>query len=161
MKHDDIGLSQRSVGYLCDFDAMGCLTIAVLQTWRGPRPLSVALGFSEACVGCSTTLLLNCSYAPGSHENERSSEKSISGTNVPGNGKSWERKFLGTKGPGNESSQERKALGTKVPGNKRSRERMFSGTNVPHRDYSFLGTKGLEYEKSVIQQWINNALLSV
>jgi len=54
------------------------------------------------------------------------------GTKVPGNEKSWERKFLRTKGPGNESSRERKGPGTKVP----------------HRDYSFLGTKGLGHEKS-------------
>jgi len=42
----------------------------------------------------------------------------------------------------------------KVPGNDRSRERKFlgneRGTKVLHRDLSFLGTKGLAYEKSVI-----------
>jgi len=83
--------------------------------------------------------------------------KIIGGTKVPGNEKSWERKFLGTKGPaqelsfpGNESSRERKVPGTKVPGHflPGSRQRKVSGTKVPHRDYSFLGTKGLGHEKS-------------
>ena len=85
--------------------------------------------------------------------------KIFRGTKVPVNEKSWERKFLGTKGPGNESSQElsfpgnessgeRKGPGTKVLGNESSRERKVSGTKVPHRDYSFLGTKGLVHEKS-------------
>jgi len=52
-------------------------------------------------------------------------------------------------------------MGTKVPENERARERKFKGTKVPwnfcslgtkvlHRDLSFLGTKGLGYEKSVI-----------
>ena len=36
-------------------------------------------------------------------------------------------------------------MGTKVPVNERS-----LGTKVLHRDFSFLGTKGLGYEKSVI-----------
>ena len=69
--------------------------------------------------------------------------KIVGGTKVPGNEKSWERKFLGTKGPGNISSQE-----LSFPGNESSRERKVSGTKVPHRDYSFLGTKGLGHEKS-------------
>ena len=56
--------------------------------------------------------------------------KIVGGTKVPGNEKSWERKFLGTKGPGN------------------SRERKVSRTKVPHRDYSFLGRRGLGHEKS-------------
>ena len=83
---------------------------------------------------------------------------------------SEERKFLGTKGPGkessqelsfpgNESSRERKGPGTKVPGNFRSGnesswERKVSGTKVPHRDYSFLGTKGLGHEKSRYRKYI-------
>ena len=52
-------------------------------------------------------------------------------------------KFPRTKGPGNESSRE-----LSFPGNESSRERKVSGTKVPHRDYSFLGTKGLGHEKS-------------
>jgi len=36
-------------------------------------------------------------------------------------------------------------------GNQSSRERKVSGTKVPHRDYSFLGTKGLGHEKSRYQ----------
>jgi len=54
---------------------------------------------------------------------------------VPRNERSRElRNFCspGTNGPRNESSREQKVLGTKVP----------------HRDYSFLGTKGLGHEKS-------------
>jgi len=85
--------------------------------------------------------------------------KIVGGTNVPGNEKSWERKFLGTKGPGNESSQElsfpgnessqeRKGPGTKVPGKFPGTKSLCSGTKVPHRDYSFLGTKGLGHKKS-------------
>ena len=92
--------------------------------------------------------------------------KIVGGTKVPGNEKSWERKFLGMKGPGNESYQElsfpgnerapeRKFQGTFVPGerkfppgNESSQERKVSGTKVPHRDYSFLGTKGLGHKKS-------------
>ena len=90
--------------------------------------------------------------------------KIVEGTEVPGNEKSWERKFLGTKGPGNEScqelsfpgnesSRERKGPGTKVLGNFRSQRTKVpgnevSGTKVPHRDYSFLGRKGLGHEKS-------------
>jgi len=85
--------------------------------------------------------------------------KTVGGTKVPGNEKSWERKFLGTKGPGNESSSELSFPGTKLPENERARERKFlgtfrprerkgSGTKVPHKDYSFLGTKGLGHEKS-------------
>jgi len=47
-------------------------------------------------------------------------------------------------------------MGTKVPGYERSRnessgERKGPGTKVLHRDLSFLGTKGLGYEKSVIR----------
>jgi len=42
----------------------------------------------------------------------------------------------------------------KVPGNDSSRELSFNfrswGTEVLHRDLSFLGTKGLGYEKSVV-----------
>ena len=51
----------------------------------------------------------------------------------------------GTKVPENEKARERKFQGTFVPS---SRERKVSGTKVPHRDYSFLGTKGLGHEKS-------------
>ena len=69
--------------------------------------------------------------------------KIVGGTKVPGNEKSWEQKFLGTKGPSNESSLE-----LSFPGNESSRKRKVTGTKVPHRDYSFLGTKGLGYEKS-------------
>ena len=69
--------------------------------------------------------------------------KIVGGTKVPENEKSWERKFLGTKGPWNESSLE-----LSFHGNESSRERKVSGTKVPHRDYSFLGTKGLGHEKS-------------
>jgi len=69
--------------------------------------------------------------------------KIVGGTKVLGNEQSWERKFLGTKGPGNESSQE-----LSFPGDERSRERKGPGTKVPHRDYSFLGMKGLGHEKS-------------
>jgi len=76
------------------------------------------------------------------------------------------RKFLGTKSPGNESSSERKVQGTKVPRNfrspgtkvtenERARERKVSGTKVPHRDYSFLGTKGLGHEKSRYLDWVS------
>ena len=73
--------------------------------------------------------------------------KVVGGTKVLGNEKSWEqkfreRKFPRTKGPGNESSRE-----LSFPGNESSRERKVSGTKVPHRDYSFLGTKGLGHEK--------------
>ena len=42
--------------------------------------------------------------------------------------------------------RERKGPGTKVPGSFRS-----LGMKVLHRDLSFLGTKGLGYEKSVIR----------
>jgi len=83
------------------------------------------------------------------HDKKRFSEKPISRMNVPGNEKSWEWKFWGMKGPGNESS--RKVLGTKVPKNVNVNSwELMLGTNVPHRDYSFLGTKGLGYKKSVI-----------
>ena len=76
--------------------------------------------------------------------------KIVGGTKVPGNEKSWERKFLGTKGPRNESFQE-----LSFPGNESSRERKVSGTKVPHKDYSFLGTKGLGHEKSRNRrQWV-------
>jgi len=84
------------------------------------------------------------------------------GTKVPGYERSQERKFPGTfvlreqmfprmKVPGNFRSPR-----TKVPGNERSRERKFLnfrswGTKVLHRDLSFLGTKGLGYEKTVIR----------
>jgi len=50
--------------------------------------------------------------------------------------------------PGNESSRERKVPGRKVPGTWNFRS---PGTKVHHRDLSFLGTKGLGYEKSVIR----------
>ena len=85
------------------------------------------------------------------------------GTKVPGYERSQERKFPGTfvprerKFPGNERARERKGPGTKVPGNFRSqpRERKVSGTKVPHKDYSFLGTKGLGHEKSRNRrQWV-------
>jgi len=86
--------------------------------------------------------------------NERSWERKVLGTKVPRNERSRERKFPGTlvprelkfprtKRPGNESSR-----GLPFPGNESSRERKVSGTKVPHRDYSFLGTKGLGHEKS-------------
>ena len=45
--------------------------------------------------------------------------------------------------PGTFVPRERKVPGTKVPGTFVPRERKVSGTKVPHRDYSFLGTKGL------------------
>ena len=72
------------------------------------------------------------------------------GTKVQGNERSWERKFQERKFQelsfhDNKSSRERKGPGTKVPWHFRS-----SGTKVLHRDLSFLGTKGLGYEKSVI-----------
>jgi len=79
------------------------------------------------------------------------------GTKVPGDEKSPERKFPGTsvlrerkfwrtKGPGNESSRE-----LLFPENESSREQKVPGTKVElHRDLSFLGTRGLGYEKSVI-----------
>ena len=70
--------------------------------------------------------------------NESSSERKVQGMKVP-------RNFCspGTKVPENERARERKFQGTFVP-----RERKVSGTKVPHRDYSFLGTKGLGHEKS-------------
>jgi len=68
--------------------------------------------------------------------------ESSPGTKGPRNESSQELSFSG-----NESSQERKGPGTKVPGNFRS-----WGMKVLHRDLSFLGTKGLGYEKSVIRQ---------
>jgi len=85
--------------------------------------------------------------------------KIVGGTRVPENEKSRERKFLGTKGPwnesslevsfpGNERSEEREFQELSFPGNESSRERKVSGTKVPHRDYLFLGTKGLGHEKS-------------
>ena len=70
-------------------------------------------------------------------------ERKFQGTFVPRTFRSEELSF-----PGNESSWERKVLGTKVPGTFVPRERKVSGTKVPHRDYSFLGTKGLGHEKS-------------
>jgi len=89
-------------------------------------------------------LRLNCRYKTA---------HATMGTKVPGNERSWKRKFPGTfvpprtKEPGNESSTEFR--------NQRSRGRKFSGTfvgtKVLHRDLSFLGTKGLGYEKSVIR----------
>jgi len=94
--------------------------------------------------------------------------KVVRGTKVLGNEKSWERKFLGTKGPGNESfqelsfsgnesSREWKGPGTKAfPGKESSGERKVSGTKVPHRDYSFLGTKGLGHEKSRYVKYVPN-----
>jgi len=69
------------------------------------------------------------------------------GTKSSGNENSSERKvernFPRMKGPGNESSIE-----VSFSGNESSRERKVSGTKVPHRDYLFLGTKGLGHEKS-------------
>jgi len=47
-----------------------------------------------------------------------------------------------------ERARERKFRELSFPGNESSRERKVSGTKVPHRDYSFLGTKGLGHEKS-------------
>ena len=104
-------------------------------------------------------------------ENEKSRKRKFLGTKGPGNESFQELSF-----PGNESSRERKGPGTKVLGN--ARERKFPGTKslgnessrelpgtkvnesswnfrswgtkVLHRDLSFLGTKGLGYEKSVI-----------
>ena len=52
--------------------------------------------------------------------------------------------FPRTKGPYRELSFPRNESSR----NFRSRERKVSGTKVPHRDYSFLGTKGLGHEKS-------------
>ena len=75
---------------------------------------------------------------------ERSQERKFPGTFVP-----RERKGLGTKVPGNFRSPR-----TKVPGNEWSRERKFlelSFLENESRDLSFLGTKGLGYEKSVIR----------
>jgi len=69
--------------------------------------------------------------------------KVVGGTKVPGNESSSERKVQGTK-----VSRNFRSPGTKVPENERARERKFQGTKVPHRDYSFLGTKGLGHEKS-------------
>jgi len=57
------------------------------------------------------------------------------GTKVPENERARELKFQGTFGP-----RERKFPGTKSPGN--------LGNESSHRDLSFLGTKGLGYEKS-------------
>jgi len=96
-------------------------------------------------------LRLNCCYkqahtnmetkVPG---NERSREQKFPGTFVLRelNERAQERKFQGTFAP-----RERKVPGTKVPGNFRS-----WGPKVLHRDLSFLGTKGLGYEKSVIRK---------
>jgi len=67
------------------------------------------------------------------------------GTKVPVNERSRERKFPGTFVP-----RERKFPGTKGPRNESSRNFRSLGTKVLHRDFSFLGTKGLGYEKSVI-----------
>ena len=73
------------------------------------------------------------------------------GTKVPGYERSQERKFPGTFVP-----RERKFPRTKRPGKERSWERKFlelsflGNDKVLHRDLSFLGTKGLGYEKSVI-----------
>jgi len=68
------------------------------------------------------------------------------GTKVPVNERSRERKFPGTFVP-----RERKFMGTKGPRNESSRNFRSLGTKVLHRDFSFLGTKGLGYEKSVIR----------
>jgi len=72
---------------------------------------------------------------------------------------------MGRKVPGNERSREgtfvpreRKVPGTKVPWNFPGNKSSLPGTKVPwrlelsflHRDLSFLGTKGLGYERSVI-----------
>ena len=81
------------------------------------------------------------------------------GTKVPGYKRSQEQKFRGTprtKGPGNESSlklsfpENEKFLVTKGPGNESSWNFRSWGTKVLHSDLSFLWTKGLGYEKSVI-----------
>jgi len=63
---------------------------------------------------------------------------------VPRNERSRQRKF-----PGTFVSQERKFPRTKSLGNKSS----LLGTKVPHRDYSFLGTKGLGHKKSRYPQY--------
>ena len=80
---------------------------------------------------------LNCCYKPA-HTNM--------GTKVPGYERSQERKF-----PRTFVLRERKFPGTKGPGNESSWNFHSWGTKVLHRDLSFLGTKGLGYEKSVIQ----------
>ena len=78
------------------------------------------------------------------------------GTKVPVNERSRERKFPGNerfrerKFPGTFVPRERKFPGTKGPSNESSRNFRSLGTKVLHRDFSFLGTKGLGYEKSVI-----------
>jgi len=69
----------------------------------------------------------------------RAQDLSFPRTNSPYGELSFPRLFV----PGNFRS-----LGTKVPGNESSLWR----TKVLHRDLSFLGTKGLGYEKSVIPQ---------
>jgi len=68
------------------------------------------------------------------------------GMKVPVNERSRERKFPGTFVTG-----ERKFPGTKGHRNKSSRNFRSLGTKVLHRDFSFLGMKGLGYEKSVIR----------
>jgi len=54
---------------------------------------------------------------------------------------------MGTKVPGNFRSPR-----TKVPGNESSWNFRSWGMKVLHRDLSFVGTKGLGYEKSVIRR---------
>ena len=87
----------------------------------------------QTLLGYTTKQILTVAIAVCAHS--QCLVKKSGGTKVPGNEKSWERKFLGTKGPW-------------FPGNESSRERIVSGTKVPHRNYSFLGTKGLGHEKS-------------
>ena len=118
--------------------------------------------FNESCLELSFPgpfVLGNLLLFPG---NESSWELSFHGPFVPRNFRSQdfsfpgtfvlrERKFWRTKGPGNFRSPR-----TKVPGNERFQEQKFLelrswGTKVLHRDLSFLGTKGLGYEKSVIR----------
>jgi len=48
-------------------------------------------------------------------------------------------------------------MGTRVPGNERSPKRKVLGMKVLHRDFSFLGMKGLGYEKSVIPSFEANS----
>jgi len=96
-------------------------------------------------------------------ENFRSPGTKVPGTFVPETFRSRELSFSGNesslelsfRGPfrsrelsfaENESSWE-----LSFPGKESSRERKVSGTKVPHRDYSFLGTKGLGHEKSWYQ----------
>ena len=84
------------------------------------------------------------------------------GTKVPGYERSQEQKELSFSGNvpfvlGNESSRERKFSRTKGSGNESSGNFRSWLTKVLHRDLSFLGTKGLGYEKSVIQSDVVDA----